>query len=142
MLRSLCCRDRNITKYVVEYATEEDCSDAITVDSTEEQIAVRNLYKASDYYVRVTAYAGNIIMGQAESDFGTTDKGPRVMPVDSIYNVRDQGGYETIYGKRTLQGLIYRGSEMDGKHDIALSEAGNEYMSEVLGIVHDMVLRK
>ncbi len=131
-------------KYVVEYATQADFSDALTIatDATQKHVGINNLYKASDYYVRVTAYAGVIVLGQTEPvAFQTTDIGPRVMTVDGIYNVRDLGGYMTESGKRTVQGLLYRGGEMDGTHGIALTEAGDEVMSNLMGIKYDMDFR-
>lgn len=132
------------TKNVVEYATKEDFSDSIRVvtDNNVQSLAINNLYKASDYYVRVTAYAGEILLGTSSViHFKTTDIGPRVMTVDGIYNVRDLGGYMTESGKRTVQGLLYRGGEMDGNHHIALTEKGNETMSNLMGIKYDMDFR-
>lgn len=131
-------------KYVVEYATKADFSDAIriSVDAGQKNVGINNLYKASDYYVRVTAYAGVVILGQTEPVFfRTTDIGPRVMTVDGIFNVRDLGGYMTESGKRTVQGLLYRGGEMDGTHGIALTEDGDDVMSNLMGIKYDMDFR-
>lgn len=137
--------DSQITKYVVEYATKADYSDAVqvtkTTDLSDKKIEVYNLYKAMTYYVRVTSYKGDTAVRKAESTFKTTEQGPRIMNIDSLYNVRDLGGYLTADGKRTLQGMIYRGCEMNGSHGLALSEAGNAYMSNVLGIKLDLDLR-
>lgn len=137
--------DSQITKYVVEYATRADYSDAVKVTKdtnlSEKEIDVYNLYKAATYYVRITSYKGNTAAAQTEATFRTTGQGPRVMKIDSLYNVRDLGGYLTADGKRTLQGMIYRGCEMNGEHGLALSEAGNDYMSNVLGIKLDLDLR-
>lgn len=135
----------SVTKYIVEYATKPDYSDAISVERhpqlEEKQVEVYNLYKASTYYVRVSAYAGETLLGQAESVFATTQLGPRVMKIDSVYNVRDLGGYVTEDGKLTAQGMVFRGSEMDGGNGIELSTDGNTYMSLVLGIQTDLDLR-
>lgn len=133
-----------VNKYVVEYATNADFTNAIAVTTDENltNVGVNNLYKATEYYVRVTAYAGNVVLGRTETvAFQTTDIGPRFMTVDGIYNVRDLGGYVTESGKRTLQGLVYRGGEMDGLHNINLTEAGNEVMSNLMGIRLDMDFR-
>lgn len=134
-----------VTKYVVEYATKADYSDAITVVKDTrlnyKTIDVYNLYKGSTYHVRVTAYAADTVLGQAEASFQTSELGPRIMKIDGLYNVRDLGGYTTADGKTTRQGMIYRGSEMDGDNGIALSEEGNTYMSNVLGIQTDLDLR-
>ncbi len=137
------CNIDGVTKYIVEYATKADYSDAIEVETTSEKVSLRNLYKATTYYTRVRAYVGDKQVKNATGTFNTTEDGPRLMTIDSLYNVRDIGGYMTESGKRTLQGLIFRGSEMESKegHGINISEAGKKFMSEVLGIKHDMDLR-
>lgn len=133
-----------ITKYVVQYGTKADLSDAITVTKdtqlSDKKIEVYNLYKASTYYVRVTAYSAETVMGQGDFSFQTSDMGPRVMKIDSLYNVRDIGGYFAEDGKKTRQGMVYRGCEMDA-NGVVLSAEGNAYMSNVLGIKVDLDLR-
>lgn len=133
--------DREATQFLVEYATDWRYSDGISVVTSQKQITVYNLYKATKYYLRVTAYNAEEKLGTDATTFETTDIGPRVIHVDGLYNVRDVGGYQTESGKATLQGLAYRGCEMNGVHDIVLTEAGNDTMSNVLCIAHDMDLR-
>ena len=131
--------------YQVEYATKDDFSDSIVenCDGGESSINIYNLYKGSTYYVRVKAFDldGNEMISN-QSTFETTDLGPRVMKVDDICNVRDLGGYETIDGKTTLQGLIYRGARLwseDGSE--ILTEEGKKYMSEVMNIKTEIDFR-
>ncbi len=133
--------DGNATDYLVEYATKENYEDAIQVTITDTQIALRNLYKATKYYLRVTAYNEEKVIGTDESTFETAKEGPRVMSVDGLYNVRDVGGYQTESGKWTRQGLIYRGCEMNGSHDLLLTGKGDKVMSTELKIALDMDLR-
>lgn len=133
--------EKEVTEFLVEYATDRRYSDGISVVTTQKQITVYNLYKATKYYLRVTAYNGEKKLGADSTTFETTDIGPRVMHVDGLYNVRDVGGYRTESGKTTLQGLAYRGCEMNGVHDIRLTAAGDDTMSNVLCITHDMDLR-
>lgn len=136
---------KDVTEFVVSYATKEDYSDAITttVAADKTSLAVCNLYKNTTYYVKVTAKTASEDY-VAESTFKTTDLGPRFMLVDGIANVRDLGGYQTADGKTTLQGLIFRGGSLTPttyyKKDI-LSEAGKKYMSEVMGIKTEIELR-
>nr|MCQ2450295.1 tyrosine-protein phosphatase [Clostridia bacterium] len=128
------------TSFTVEYGTKPDYSDAVTVTTNEKSLGLYNLYKDTAYYVRVTAHGTNGNDFTDETTFRTTDQGPRVMKIDGIYNVRDLGGYTTPNGT-TLQGKIFRGSEMNGSHNIALTPAGDDYMSNVLGIKTDLDLR-
>ena len=130
--------DENITHYTVEYATQSDFSDAISVqvDSPAASLDLYNLYKSTTYYVRITSYRENEEVSKAESSFTTTSLGPRVMNIDGIYNVRDLGGYKTSSGETTLQGLLYRGGSLipADVYESNLTDSGKEYMSEVMGI--------
>lgn len=129
--------------YIVEYGLKEDFSDAIRVEVKDKSYALNNLYKGSKYYVRVTAHGNSGIYG-ATGTFETTDVGPRVMTVDGIYNVRDIGGYMTDSGKTTLQGMIYRGGQLDGTYvdkPVNITEQGKLTMNNILKIRFDMDLR-
>ena len=71
-----------------------------------------------------------------------TAAGPRLMHIDGLVNVRDLGGWTTVEGKTVNQGLLYRGSEMDGlvESDFKLTPQGLEQM-KALGIKTDLDLR-
>ena len=74
--------------------------------------------------------------------FETADT-PRILSVDGIVNVRDIGGWKTEDGRRVKQGLLYRGSELDGsvEKSYTLTDAGKKTMLEVLKIRSDIDLR-
>ena len=137
--------DESITHFMVEYATQSDFSDAISVqvDFPSTSFDLYNLYKSTTYYVRVTSYTGDEEIAQGESSFITTDLGPRVMNIDGIYNVRDLGGYKTSSGETTVQGLLYRGGSLipADVYESNLTEIGKTYMSEAMGIRTEIDLR-
>ncbi len=135
-----------VDRFTVEYGTKADFSDAIKVTTAGEvfQISVQNLYKATTYYLRVTASTkkGDVV---TTTTFQTADLGPRVMIVDGIYNVRDLGGYMTESGQRTKQGLIYRGGSADGIHNqypTALTMLGMKTVLNDMKIVYELDLRQ
>ncbi|MBR4943055.1 MAG: tyrosine-protein phosphatase, partial [Clostridia bacterium] len=134
-----------MTSFTVEYATEKDFSNALTVEvaGTKRSVALYNLYKGTQYYVRVTAFQGEEAVVSAEGKFKTTDLGPRVMCVDGIHNVRDLGGYTTTDGKRTKQGLIYRGGTLTPAdvYTSNITEEGKRVMREVMGIKTEIDFR-
>ena len=138
-------------KFRVEYGMKADYSDAITaeVGATKRSIEVYNLYKATTYYVRISALNGK---GEAietqEGEFFTTNLGPRVINIDGICNVRDIGGYESSLGKTIQQGIAFRGGALKDKNSklangnqLELTEDGKKYMSEVLGIKGELDFR-
>ena len=127
-------------KFKVEYGTRADYSDAVTVNTTDKSIAVNNLLRNTKYYVRITATA-NGITRQAESSFKTADIGPRVMTVGGVLNVRDLGGYETSFGKTTLQGLAFRGAQPDEKGKSVLTSQGDKLLSRDIAVGLDLDLR-
>lgn len=135
--------DGEVREYIVEYGLKEDFSDAIYVELGEKSCALNNLFKGAKYYVRVTAHTNSGIYG-ATGSFETTDVGPRVMTVDGVYNVRDIGGYKTTDGKTTLQGMIYRGGQLDGTYvdePVHITDKGILTMLNIMNIRYDMDLR-
>lgn len=127
-------------KFKVEYGTRADYSDAVTFNTTGKSIAVNNLLRNTKYYVRITATA-NGITRQAESSFKTADIGPRVMTVGGITNVRDLGGYETSFGKTTLQGLAFRGAQLDINGTSRLTAQGAELLGTDIALGLEIDLR-
>lgn len=135
-------------EYIVEYSSKEDFSDAITekVQGTKRRLKVYNLYKASAYYLRITAKKAGAGTRTIESTFKTQTVGPRVMKIGGLINVRDVGGYTTESGKTVQQGLIFRGSCLSPSKDpayanIQISDDGKEYLSETLKIKSDFDMR-
>ena len=100
-----------------------------------------HLYVNTDYYYRVTAYTrqGEIVK---EGQFRTADT-PRMLTIDGISNVRDIGNWRTDSGKRIKQGLLIRGTELDGAVESIyhLSNKGLDDMLTIYGIKFDMDLR-
>ena len=135
-------------KFVVEYATKDDFSDAISVetDGGKRSLGVYDLYKASDYFVRITALDGDgNVLEKVQSTFYTTALGPRVINVEGTYNVRDVGGFETLFGKRIVQGIAYRGGALvpDTTWGIPTNatETGRRVLDTKLGIRAELDFR-
>ena len=135
------------TAFLVEYATQADYSDAITVrmGASKRSMDLYNLYKGTKYYVRITAInSKSETLAVGTSEFETTNLGPRVMNVDGAYNVRDLGGFDTIFGKKIVQGIAYRGGMLhyNATGDNGnLTAAGKKTMSEELGIRAELDFR-
>lgn len=95
--------------YVVKYSTNADLTDwkGITVSTNKAELV--NLYTDTVYYWKVETTAGNhdsaIGSFKTKGHFRDISAGP-------AYNVRDMGGKMTSSGRRTKQGLIFRGGEL------------------------------
>ena len=138
--------DGKVANYKVEYATLPDYSNAILLEYPKEttDCELFNLYKATKYYVRVTAFAENgETLAVEEGSFETTSLGPRVMKIPDIHNVRDVGGYQTSTGQTTVQGLVYRGGTLmpADVYNSELTDEGKAYMSDVMGIKTEIDFR-
>ena len=129
--------------YKIEYADNPryDNAGVEYFDSADGTFVFEHLYASTKYYYRVTAYTtiGVII----ETGTFTTSDTPRILTVDGLYNVRDIGNWQTDSGKKIKQGLLIRGTELDGavEHSYHLTYDGMSDMLNVLGIKFDMDLR-
>ena len=112
------------SKYLIEYATNENFSDALAVEvrGTASAVGLYNLYKATTYYVCISALdAQGDVIKKDYGEFYTTSLGPRVMDIEGVHNVRDLGGYKTSNGKTLVQGIAYRGGHLKPAGVISLT---------------------
>ena len=112
------------------------------LDPKEHEFGVYNLKSGTKYFYRLSFSLSNGSVAGSVGDFKTVDT-TRVLNIDGAVNVRDIGGYKTIDGKRIKQGMLYRGSELDGKveKNYCLTEKGKTQMLEDLNIRFDLDLR-
>ena len=131
----------------VEFSLTEDFSVIERTETFKEgksSCAVYNLQTGAQYYFRinVTLENGDVITNQGGLE---TEKSPRMLFLDGGNNARDIGGWKTESGKVIKQGVLYRGSEIDGGKntghvDFCLTATGIEQL-RALGIKTDFDLR-
>ena len=94
---------------------KEDYSDATTyeLDLSQNYLFIDNLKTNTTYHYQVTAKDSE---GESTSKTGSmkTADTNRFVFFTGVYNTRDIGGYDTLYGKKVKQGLVIRGTELDG----------------------------
>ena len=115
-----------------ELSATADFSELIYTTSNCTSCAVFNLFVDRTYYWRV---------GNSEiRAFHTANELPRFIYAEGAQNIRDLGGYSTVYGRRVKQGMLYRSAAFDGTGSI--EAAGIRRMREDLGIRCDFDIRQ
>ena len=121
--------------YRVSVSLNEDMSNSEKYVVNREYLALDSLLVATDYYWRVDAVYENQTLRSTVHHFVTADS-PRCIEIEGVSNTRDIGGKLTDSGMRVKQGMVYRGGALG-----SITDAGKDYMVNVLGIKHDMDLR-
>ena len=129
---------------VLEVSEYRDYSNALEfpVVASSHTIELYHLKVGTKYYYRLTLNLNNNSVVGTNGEF-TTKALPRFLKIDGIKNVRDFGGWKTVNDKTVKQGLLYRGTELDGavESGYRLTPQGLSDMTQTLGIRFDMDLR-
>ena len=114
----------------------------IQLDSKTRSAQVYLLKADTEYHYLVQVTLSDRSVMSMRSSFRTAAL-PRVLSIEGAVNVRDIGGWDVFDGRQIKQGLLYRGSELDGAVEPAyrLTENGRQDMLTVLGIRTDLDLR-
>ena len=129
---------------MLEVSENADFSEAMTykLDLDGTGSSLYNLKTGTKYYYRVTLMLTN---GGDIATTGSfeTEASPRILNIDGAVNVRDIGGWSTKDGRTIKQGLLYRGSKIDGavEPEYKITDLGLQQMIAGLGIRFDMDLR-
>lgn len=113
-----------------------------SVDTNETSVDVFNLKTNTRYYYRfVIAFTDGQQTG-VNGSFKTANM-PRMLNISGVGNIRDIGGWTTVDGKRIRQGLLYRGTELDGlvEPKYTATADGINTLLTVLGVRTEMDLR-
>ena len=137
-----------ISYITVEVSENENFDDPrlFTLEADRRSCDVYHLKTGTKYYYRVSLFLseeGNMNVRNRTGNF-TVEETPRILSIDGIRNVRDIGGWlKTEDGRSIKQGLLYRGTELDGmvKEEYKLSAIGKADMLDVLKIKSDFDLR-
>lgn len=112
------------------------------LNGTKNYVDFRHLKTGTQYYYRIAVTLSNQQICRVEGSFRTA-KTPRILSIGGLSNIRDFGGYTTLDGKKVKQGILYRGTEMDGavEEDYRITPDGVNDMLTVLKVKTDMDLR-
>lgn len=133
-----------VTFATLEVSEHQNLSDPLvyTLEHGQSAVEVFHLKTNTQYYYRFSYTLSDGTQATAGSSFRTVDS-PRLLYIEGIANVRDIGGWKTEDGRMIRQGLLYRGTELDGavEEKYRLTDSGRHDMLAVLGIRTDMDLR-
>ena len=134
---------KSVRKYRVDVAGNASFAGAVSYEISAEtgEFSFSHLRADTLYHYRVTAYTtdGEI----SKNGFFKTSGAPRFLTVDGVFNLRDIGGWKTTDGRKISQGLLFRGTELDGaiEKDYHITDAGIKDMRDSFGIKSDLDLR-
>ena len=128
-------------EYYRIHITSQTAETDFHLDCQEQQIGVYNLIPGIEYSYKIYGVTKENKLRLVAAGKINPSGRLRMIKIDSIYNVRDLGGWETESGKRVRYGRVFRGSEMNGFHNIVIDEAGMNLATDLLGITVDLDLR-
>ncbi len=132
-----------LTEATVLLSENENMTNAVAYTTSTTTIDLYNLKTDTAYYWQVTALLSDGSTATSEIGCFFTADTPRLLYIDGLYNVRDIGGWEGLDGERIRQGLVYRGTQLDGLHnepDFMLTEEGATALA-LLKIKTDLDMR-
>lgn len=132
-----------VEKYIVtvEQTDHAEAAWEFSLPENQTQIDIFNLKTDTEYRYTVNVHFTNGAVSAIGGIF-RTEAGPRILTVGGLRNVRDIGGWKTADGRKIQQGILYRGTEMDGQNDkFNLTEEGKEVLLNILRVKTDLDLR-
>lgn len=111
--------------YSVIISENENFNDSKRIFTSSKTVDIYNLKIDTTYYWKVTQ---SIKDGEVSEigTFKTMDYGPRNLYVEGVTNVRDVGGWMTSSGKRTQQGLLFRGGRLNNSYPSGWVKDGDD----------------
>ena len=136
--------DEYIVKMELDISTDSEFNNfkTLVLADSKRSAVLKDLYVDTNYFCRlkVCFSKGESIVG--ETTFKTKAT-PRILTAQGVYGLRDIGGVKTLSGDKLKQGMIYRGSEIDGVKSAryTLSQEGIDFFVNDLCIATDFDLR-
>ncbi len=121
--------------YRVTVSDNKDLRNGDSYVLTSPSVTLGELFVGTNYYWQVDAVYENKVLRSEIYTFSTA-MSPRTVKIEGVSNTRDFGGYNTSFGYRVKQGMIYRGGHLD-----EITENGRNYILNTLGIKTDVDVR-
>lgn len=95
--------------FKVRYWVDGDEKNYKEVEPTDGKVSLANLFRSTDYKWKVVSSEGK----ESKVESFTTGDYIRFLTCGKLFNVRDNGGWTTLEGRKIKQGLVYRGGEIN-----------------------------
>lgn len=122
--------------YYVEISTSSSYQSSVVYQTDETSINIYNLLSNTVYYWRV-AESRSALSSAKSNLIRITSSAPTMFLIDGSLNIRDAGGWKTTDGVEVKQGMLIRGSRLNGSYYDSftnlLSETGMEQF-KALGV--------
>lgn len=110
----------------------------ITLDANATSYDIYNLVPGKTYFYKVVALNSKGKKLATTNAGFATEGSLRMIKVESGYNFRDLGGWNTASGKIIRYGMIYRSAEMNGKYELTSEDSA---IVRNIGILAELDLR-
>lgn len=91
-------------------------SESYELGTYDRSVDFEYLFVDTEYDYLIKTYLSDETIVETQGRFKTAVS-PRIINIEGVYNMRDIGGAKTISGKKIKQGLLYRGTELDGQQN-------------------------
>lgn len=122
--------------YYVEVSASSSYQSSVVYQTDETSIDIYNLLSNTVYYWRV-AESRSALSSAKSNLIRITSSAPTMFKIDGSLNIRDAGGWKTTDGVEVKQGMLIRGSRLNGSYSSSftnlLSETGMEQF-KALGV--------
>lgn len=129
--RNLFVWETDAEESVVEISQSPEFTSSRVLRINGNETLINNFQINTRYFWRVN--------GSEARSFTTEDVVPRFIEAEGAANIRDAGGWKTVYGCRIKENMLFRGTEMDRNY--ALTDKGRQVLHDDLGIRTDLDLR-
>lgn len=126
----------NAERYELYLSENENMKDAEVFSTTASYVNVQDLLTGTVYYWQVKAFDGDNCMESSVNSF-VTAREHRTVYIGGAFNTRDIGGVNSSLGGKVRQGIIFRGSNIDG-----ITAEGRNKLAGTFGVRTDFDLRE